>query len=509
MSSSSALLDLHANGGEPGNSSPSSLPRPPFRWFTRVLVPGAIVGGIAVLLLAAAWSTVTPAIQVDAELAIQKTVASQAAGTVLVQAAGWIESDPYLIQVTALTSGVVEAILVLEGESVVAGQPMARLIAADALLQHRRATAELSVWQATVAESEAHLEAATATWNNPVDRDRAVAVATASMAEIAARMARIEAELERQQAEQAQAQRNWRRLRDLGAAAVAADSEVELAETAVRTGQATVTALGHALGEAKALAGKQAAELEAARHHHELRIEERRDLDQAKAARLQAQARLAAAETALAEAALHVERLLILAPVDGVVVSRYKAPGDRVMLAGDSETAATLFSLYDPRSLQVRVDVPLVDAAKVAVGQPCEIICDVLPERRFAGRVTRILHQADIQKNTLQVKVAIDAPALELRPEMLARVRFLAAVAPASASPASAVFVPADSVRDGRLWIVDGYDGKRGVAQPRTVSSGRQLDGWLEVDNVSPGDLLIRQPPTNLRPGRRVRLANR
>lgn len=505
---SSALLDLHANGGDPGNSAPTTLPRPPFRWFTRVLVPGGIVGGIAVVLLVAAWSTVTPAIQVDTELAIHKTVASQTAGTVLVQAAGWIESDPYPIHITSLASGVVETILVLEGETVAAGQVMARLVPDDARLLHQRAVAELAAWQAAVAEAESRLEAATASWNNPVERNRAVAVATAAVAEIAARIARTEAERDRQQAELEQAQRNWRRLRDLGAAAVATDSEVELAGTAVRTSQATVNALGHALAEAKALAAGQAAELEAARQHRELRIEERRELDQAKAARQQTQARLAAAEAELAQAALHVERLLISAPRDGVVVSRYKAPGDRVMLDGDSESAATLFSLYNPRSMQVRVDVPLVDAAKVAVGQPCEIVCDILPETRLSGRVTRILHQADIQKNTLQVKVAIDNPAVELRPEMLARVRFLAAAAPTPTSAAGAVFVPADSVQNGRVWVVAGFDGKRGQAQPRTVASGRHLDGWLEVDNVLPGDLLIRRPPTNLRPGRRVRLGD-
>ena len=38
--------------------------------------------------------------------------------------------------------------------------------------------------------------------------------------------------------------------------------------------------------------------------------------------------------------------------------------------------------------------------------------------------------QADIQKNTLQVKVAIDHPPPQIKPEMLARVTFLAANPP-------------------------------------------------------------------------------
>jgi RND family efflux transporter MFP subunit len=502
---SSPLLALRPEGG---GARPEATPvrRPRVRWLTRVIVPAGILAGIGMVLLVAAWSALMPAVAVEVAPAVLKTVSTGAAGTVVVQAAGWIESDPYQVHVTALTSGVVEAVLVLEGDAVAAGQLLARLVPDDARLEHDRARVDLQLREAATAEAEARLAAAATAWSNPIERDLRVHAAAATVAELRARFDRTQAELARQQATLEQVERNSRRLQALGSAAVVSAADVEEAETALRAGRAALEALRHAVAETAALQERWSAELEAARQQRELRIEERRELDEAAAAVRRARAHQAAAAVTVAEAELRMARILIRAPRDGIVLSRYKDPGDRVMLSGDSERAATLFSLYAPSALQVRVDVPLADAAKVAVGQPCEIVCDVLPDQRFAGRVTRILHQADIQKNTLQVKAALDAPSAALRPEMLARVRFLAPARQAGAGAAAAVFVPADSLRDGCVWVVSGFDGRRGTAQARKVQAGREHDGWVEVDQVYPGDLVVRTAAAPLRSGQRVRL---
>lgn len=507
MRSSPLLAASRERGADGGQPNETSVPRPRFRWSTRVLVPASLVGGMAVLLLGSAWSSLAPALTVQTVLAVLKTVTTQAPGTVLVQATGWLESDPYLVQVTSLTNGVIEEILVLEGDAVTAGQVLARLVPDDARLAHQGALAERDLRRATVVEARTRLTAAQVTWENPIDRELRVATASANLAEIRARIARVHQEIERQQVVLEQAERTQRRMQELGAARVSPVAEVEEAQTAFRSQTIALQELRHTLAEATAAEARHQAELHAAQQHLALRTEERRELEEAEAALLGAQASLAVAEVAVDDAKLRVDRLHIRAPSDGLVVSRYKSPGDRVMLGGDSERAATLFSIYDPRSLQVRVDVPLVDAAKIAVDQPCEVVSDVLSERRFPGRVTRILHRADIQKNTLEVKVAIDDPAPELRPDMLARVRFLAPAQPAAAEPTAAVFVPSDSLRDDHVWVVSAFDGSRGAATPRSVRKGREMEGWTEVEGVQPGDLVIRPPLGDLRPGQRVRLA--
>src|SRR4029079_19282357 len=139
---------------------------------------------------------------------------------------------------------------------------------------------------------------------------------------------------------------------------------------------------------------------------------------------------------------------------------------------------------HTPDKLQVRVDVPLADAAHVGLQQDAEIVVNVLPDHVFRGHVSRIVHEADIQKNTLQVKVAIHEPSPELKPEMLARVKFLAA--PTSQSTAQvAMFVPKDLVneREGRahVWLVDQT---RNVAEHREVIvGGATVDGWIQIQD--------------------------
>jgi multidrug efflux pump subunit AcrA (membrane-fusion protein) len=151
------------------------------------------------------------------------------------------------------------------------------------------------------------------------------------------------------------------------------------------------------------------------------------------------------------------------------------------------------------------VDVPLADAAKIGVGQQAEVVVDVLPERTFKGRLTRIVNEADVQKNTLQVKVAIEEPATEIKPEMLARARFLANPDARADGQAERLLVPESVLLrhaggHTMLWIADQA---RNQAVARTVTLGTGgADGWVVVEaGVQAGDRVIVDPPENLKEG--------
>jgi multidrug efflux pump subunit AcrA (membrane-fusion protein) len=210
----------------------------------------------------------------------------------------------------------------------------------------------------------------------------------------------------------------------------------------------------------------------------------------------------------------------VRSPADGIVMQRLAEPGAKFMVAMDDPRSAQAVRLYDPKRLQVRVDVPLADAAKVGVGQSATVVVGVLPDRSFGGEVTRIVNEADIQKNTLQVKVAITDPSPELKPEMLARVRFdigghdghgSSTTQPASTDGgggAQVVFAPIDLIHrmgdSAMAWVVDP---RRGVAQHRTIQLGTaQQDGWIAVTSgLMPGDQLIADNE-GLSDGQRVRV---
>lgn len=234
----------------------------------------------------------------------------------------------------------------------------------------------------------------------------------------------------------------------------------------------------------------------------------------------QARAALAEAEGALAEADLRLARTEVRSPWSGVVLARIAEPGSRLMMNSDDRDAATIVKLYDPARLRVRVDIPLADAGKVAMGHEAEVTTEALPGVVMRGVVTLFVHEANIQKNTVQVKVNLSGAPPELKPEMLTRVRFLrpAAGAPAGgAGPGGAgaddlwIFAPEAAIADadGRQPFVWLYDEPTRTALRRDVRLEPGVaDGYRRIaEGLRPGDRVILRPPPGLTQGAAVRPA--
>jgi len=489
-----------------------------FRGRAHIVIPSLVALAVGAMLLVSAGEALRPATPVevapvvfdraaDAASAPQPTAADPGMPGPTVQAPGWLEADPFTVACTALADGVVEEVLVLEGERVEAGQVVARLVKRDAEIALTAAAAELAAARAAEQAVQADLAAAQVDWENPVERNRALAVAEASLRETEAELAQLPALI-------AQERANFERLREEHARlAKAAESgattgiELLIAARQADAQGAAVEALELSKPILEAQRDRLRAEVEAARRNAELRVAERRALDlaSAEAARAASERELAGAR--LEAARLTLGRMDVVSPISGFVQRRLKMPGDKVMLGMDDPHSSHIVHLYDPAKLQVRVDVPLADASHVRVGQACEVVVDVLPDRTFAGEVTRITHEADLQKNTLQVKVRVIDPSPLLKPEMLTRVRFVAAgrAAGAATTPdAPTVLVPETAVRaEGDrsfVWVVRDRRDNRGRVEAVTVEAGAGgadgvEAGWVRVRApLRPGDLLAVQP---------------
>jgi HlyD family secretion protein len=495
-----------------------SVPPPRRRWATRVVIPGVVFGATALLLGVAARDVLWPAVGVHvAPVVARAGVAGSApAGghTVVAQAPGWVEADPYAVTVSALADGIVREVLVLEGEAVAAEQVVARLVDTDARLALARAAADVQERTAMLATAQAARDAAQREWDNPVALTRAVAAAEAALAEQQAELQRWPAELAAEEAQATELEAELRRLEPLHTSGQTSQIEYIRAQQQYAAQRAKADAARARRPVLEAQQRGMEAELVAARENLRLRITDTRTLAEAGAAVDSAAAKLTSAQAMRDEALLRLERMDVRSPVAGIVMSRLVEPGTKLMLNANEMRSATVVRLYDPQHLQVRVDVPLADAAKVGVGQPVEVIVDVLPDKTFAGHVTRVVNEADVQKNTLQVKVAIHDPTPELKPEMLARARFfgaaraVTAAATAETSPAQRVFIPAALLGQGpghHVWLADQV---AGVAVLRVVTPGTaRQDDWLEIaDGLHPGDWLIVDPPPGLRDGLRIRI---
>ncbi len=460
-------MHTHRSLSDLGKAGASSVPMPASQWKTRIALPLAIVLSAAALLGYAARAALLPALEVTAVSVVTKQVASVESGDVedqqpfangaIVQAPGWIEPEPFAVNVAALADGVIQEVLVLEGERIEAGQIIARMIEDDAAIALQAATA-------TLAAKHAEQQAAIARVHTAQTE---VAIEQATAAEI-----RDEVERKKPLAQdQTIPAGDFRRL-----------------ELRLQAQEARVLAAQSAIAEAEARVA-------------------------------QAKADVDIADAMLAVAKLQLQRMAIRAPTPGIVLARLAEPGARMMTSGQDAFGAIAIRLYDPERLQVRVDIPLADAAKVGVGHEAQITTEALPDRVFTGRVTRLVQEANIQKNTMQVKVTIDEPSASLKPEMLARVRFSSPKRAVSGSADSTmpnsgalrVFAPIASLtaiegERAKAWVIDEARSKATLRELMLGASGESE--WREVrSGLAAGDRVIVNPPAKLTESTRVRIA--
>lgn len=186
--------------------------------------------------------------------------------------------------------------------------------------------------------------------------------------------------------------------------------------------------------------------------------------------------------------------------------------------------AGAVVRLYDPTKLQVRVDVPLADAAKVGIGTVAEITTETLPNDTFWGTVSRIVHEANIQRNSVQYKVSINDPSPLLKPEMLCRVRFhvrstrtqgdgQANAVNGSDASGLQLFLPSDALinrqeNSAQVWVAENQSSMLGAAAVlrEVVLGGQDGKDTVILSGVKPGDRVIVNPPSNLKNGTRVRI---
>jgi RND family efflux transporter MFP subunit len=237
--------------------------------------------------------------------------------------------------------------------------------------------------------------------------------------------------------------------------------------------------------------------------------------DAAKARVDAAQARIDLARVALAEAKLRLDRMTVRAPIDGRVYQLVAYPGST--LAGGmgpvpNSDGSTVVTLYRPDMLQIRADVRFEDIPKVSLGQTVEIKNPALAEP-ITGKVLFVGSEANIQKNTLEVKVALDAPAAVLKPEMLVDVTYLApksAEATAETSQQLRLYVPQQLVQRGDggsfVWVADQ---SAGVARKANVTTGAPTAGGLVeiTEGLDAASRIVARGSESLADGTRIQVA--
>jgi len=484
----------------------------PRHWLSRFVAPIGLLVSFAGLFAWSARNSFLPAHDVTVTPVIVTRADVQQAGAPLFQAAGWIEPRPTPIVVSSLAEGVVQELYAVEGQTIERGKPIAKLFDTDAKLAAQQADANLRLCHAELQNAEAALAAARTALENPNELKAALADAESSLSETKLVLGNLPYMIEAAHARRQLTEESVARKVQAGAAIagrVLQEAKAELA--AAQSALAELESRGPTLQAQKEALDRKYTAL---REQLRLLTDQKRAVAGAEAALAAANARRDQAQLNSQKTALNLERMTIYAPISGRVLTLDAQPGKRLvgMDPASEQNSSAVISMYDPKSLQVRVDVRLEDVPHVQIGQPVQIQSAALA-KPIAGEVLWLTTRADIQKNTLQVKVSITDPPQVITPEMLAQVTFLAPPQPVetadSDEPPLRLLVPRPLIVDAEsgatVWIADTV---AGVARQQPVQLGRAgTDQLVEVvQGLDPTSKLIVSGRESVKVGGRIRV---
>ncbi|HEY8228613.1 MAG TPA: efflux RND transporter periplasmic adaptor subunit [Pyrinomonadaceae bacterium] len=222
-----------------------------------------------------------------------------------------------------------------------------------------------------------------------------------------------------------------------------------------------------------------------------------------------AQAQVQQMKAALDYAETQLAATEIKAPVSGTVLQRIVERGEMVTPSafGGSGARTSVVDLADLTDLQIELDISQTDFARLKMDQRTEIIPEAYPDLRYNGYIAEIAPEANRAKSTVQVKVKVENPDQQLRPEMNARVNFLANETSARENTSSArVLAPKQAVlrKDGNPFV---FVVKGNKVEQRAIRLGEEVGGeYYVLDGLSGNESVAVAGVDKLRDGDRVKI---
>lgn len=134
------------------------------------------------------------------------------------------------------------------------------------------------------------------------------------------------------------------------------------------------------------------------------------------------------ASAELAKARWRLDNCKVIAPIDGIILEKKTELGNTVRPEAFSNgLSANLCDMADLKNLEVEVDISERDIRQIRKDQKCLITTEAFKDKKYTGKVARIMPVASRSKASVTVRVKIDVPddEVDLRPEMRARVQFV------------------------------------------------------------------------------------
>jgi RND family efflux transporter MFP subunit len=219
-----------------------------------------------------------------------------------------------------------------------------------------------------------------------------------------------------------------------------------------------------------------------------------RDVELADRSLWAAEAQLESARANAASADKQLQKTRLAAPFNGVVSRRYISVGDVVTMGNE------LFTVVDPRSMQLEASVPVSALGAIKVGSNVDFDVSGYESQKFTGTVRRVSPEVD--PGTRQVRIVVNIPnAGSLVAGLFAKGRVVTEARSAIAVPITAVDLrgaapTARRIKDGKVETVAVQLGLRddvgmlievtgGLARGDTVLTGGAMS--VAAGTLGPG----------------------
>ncbi|MBD1910358.1 MULTISPECIES: efflux RND transporter periplasmic adaptor subunit [unclassified Leptolyngbya] len=362
------------------------------------------------------------------------------------------------VNLSPKNAGVLEELLVEQGERIQKGQIIARMESSD--LQARLTQAEARVEQARA--QLARVQAG--------DRPQETAQRRAEVSQAEAQVADAQTRL-------SLAETRLNRNRTLQAEGAISQDDLDAIEQEARSARANL---------ASAQANRQAIEERYALSRSGSRTEDIAE----------AEAQLKEAIGNLQSAQVQLEDTIIRAPFTGIVTQKYATEGAFVTpttSASDASSATSTAIVALANGLEVLAEVPEVDIGQITVGQQVEIRADALPNKVFKGRVRLVAPEAVVEQNvtSFQVRVEVLTGEADLLSGMNVDLTFL------GDRLDSSIVVPTVAIvtKDGQSGVL--VPDERSTPEFRPVTLGSAIGDQTQVlQGLNPGErVFIDLPP--------------
>jgi RND family efflux transporter MFP subunit len=353
----------------------------------------------------------------------------------------------------AKTSGYIRSLLVDRGQSVKEGQLLAVIEPTEMEMALDQSRAALASAQASLQVARSNLESA-----------------RANVANQQANLARVQAVL-------ANDERQAQRMTELFDKGLVAAQERDNARTTFDASRAVVQA--------------QEAQVQVARAQIETG---------------DSQVRLAETQVEQQRAGLRMSQMRVddtklVAPFAGYISQKNLDVGASVssLAAATSNASVAILVLQDIDPVKIQIEVAERDVPRVRVGNEVRLAVDAYPDRRFTGKVARVVHALDPRTRTMGVEVEVPNGERLLNPGMYARVQLLIEVRK------SVLLIPLEALvgAEGRPMVLVVRGGK--VAS-QLITLGAEDGPLVEVTRgLTAQDQMIVQGKELVRDGQAVK----